>query len=113
MVLAAAGAHVRVFGTLGCDPIGSVIRSMLADAGVRTSDIREADLPTSITVALEAAERERMLPDVARAHGHVFERRSGRRGAYRADHFADWVLHNTGDASGWPNDPAAVTPHAR
>lgn len=73
MVLAAAGAPVRVFGTLGKDPIGSVIRSMLAEVGVQTSDIREIDLPTSITVALEAAERERSFL-TSRGHMDAFSK---------------------------------------
>ncbi|MQW32672.1 carbohydrate kinase family protein [Sinorhizobium meliloti] len=59
MVLAAAGARVRLFGTLGNDAIGSVVRSILAETGVETSDIRATDLPTSITVSLEAPERDR------------------------------------------------------
>ncbi len=73
MVLAAAGAPVRLFGTLGGDQIGSVIRSMLADIGVRTSDIRVIDLPTSITVALEAPERERCFL-TSRGHMDAFSK---------------------------------------
>jgi len=73
MVLAAADAPVRVFGTLGGDQIGSVIRSMLADVGVRTSDIRVVDLPTSISVALEAAERERCFL-TSRGHMDAFSK---------------------------------------
>lgn len=71
MVLAAAGAPVRLFGSLGNDPVGSVIRSMLAEVGVQTSDIREIELPTSITVALEAAERERSFL-TSRGHMDAF-----------------------------------------
>ncbi|MFB9985032.1 carbohydrate kinase family protein [Mesorhizobium kowhaii] len=73
MVLAAAGAPVRLFGTLGGDRIGSLIRSMLADVGVPTSDIRAVDLPTSITVALEAAERERCFL-TSRGHMDAFSK---------------------------------------
>ncbi|RWO94308.1 MAG: carbohydrate kinase family protein [Mesorhizobium sp.] len=81
MVLAAAGARVRLFGSLGRDPIGGVIRLMLADAGVRTADIGEVDLPTSITVALEAAESERCF---LTSHGHM--------DAFSRDDLADEAL---------------------
>ncbi|WP_246778691.1 carbohydrate kinase family protein [Rhizobium mongolense] len=73
MVLAAAGAPVRLFGTLGNDPIGTVIRSMLAEVGVQTLNIREVALPTSITVALEAAGRERSFL-TSRGHMEAFSK---------------------------------------
>ncbi|CCM80150.1 MULTISPECIES: carbohydrate kinase family protein [Rhizobium] len=74
MVLAAAGAPVRLFGSLGNDPIGAVIRSMLAAVGVQTSDITSVEQPTSITVALEAADRERSFL-TSRGHMETFSKR--------------------------------------